>query len=82
MHVKEIYVIFIHLFDSGMNIVDHWFKQEKKKGGGVNFISEFYSQINVMFRQFKEKNKKMLRLKLKSALKIEQYQWFCKWDLF
>ena len=25
-----------------------------------------------MFRQFKEKNKKMLRLKLKSALKIEQ----------
>jgi hypothetical protein len=25
-----------------------------------------------MFRQFKEKNKKWLRLKLKSALKIEQ----------
>ena len=25
-----------------------------------------------MFRQFKEKNKKLLRLKLKSALKIEQ----------
>jgi hypothetical protein len=25
-----------------------------------------------MFRQFKEKNKKNLRLKLKSALKIEQ----------
>jgi NhaP-type Na+/H+ or K+/H+ antiporter len=44
MHVKEIY-IFIHLFDSG---------------------------INVMFRQFKEKNKNLLRLKLKSALKIEQ----------
>jgi hypothetical protein len=25
-----------------------------------------------MFRQFEEKNKKMLRLKLKSALEIEQ----------
>jgi hypothetical protein len=25
-----------------------------------------------MFRQFKEKNKKLLRLKLRSALKIEQ----------
>ena len=25
-----------------------------------------------MFRQFKEKNKNLLRLKLKSALKIEQ----------
>ena len=38
----------------------------------MNFICEFYSQINVMFRQFKEKNKNLLRLKLKSALKIEQ----------
>jgi hypothetical protein len=28
--------------------------------------------INVMFRQLKEKNKNLLRLKLKSALKIEQ----------
>jgi hypothetical protein len=40
--------------------------------GVVNFICEFYSLINVMFRQFKEKNKNLLRLKLKSALKIEQ----------
>ena len=30
-----------------------------------------------MFRQFKEKNKNLLRLKFKSALKIE-HQWFCK----
>ena len=30
-----------------------------------------------MFRQFKEKNKNLLQLKLKSALKIE-HQWFCK----
>jgi hypothetical protein len=27
-----------------------------------------------MFRQFKEKNKKLLRLKLKSALKIELWE--------
>ena len=70
MHVKEIYVIFIHLFDSGILLIIDLNK--KKKRGGVNFISEFYSSINVMFRQFKEKNKKMLRLKFKSALKIEQ----------
>ena len=41
MHVKEMYVKFIHLFDSRI-LVDHWFKQEKReKGGGwilfVNF---------------------------------------------
>jgi hypothetical protein len=35
-----------------------------------------------MFRRFKEKNKKLLRLKLKSALKIEQISVVCKWDLF
>jgi hypothetical protein len=62
MHVKEI--CYIYSFD-------HWFKQEKR-GKGVNFICEFYSWINVMFRQYKEKNKNLLRLKLKSALKIEQ----------
>jgi hypothetical protein len=61
MHVKEIYVIFIHLFDSGiLLIIDlNKKKREKKKRGG-NFIYEFYSLINVMFRQFKEKNKNML----------------------
>jgi hypothetical protein len=42
----------------------------------VNFICEFYSYINVMFRQFKEENKNLLRLKLKSALKIEQISGF------
>ena len=68
MHVKEIYAIFIHLFDSGILLIIDL----NKKKGGVNFIIEFYSQIYVMFRQFKEKNKKLLRLKLKSALKIEQ----------
>ena len=39
MHVKEIYVIFIHLFDSGIVLI---IDLSKKKGGG-NFISEFYS---------------------------------------
>jgi hypothetical protein len=61
-------VIFIHLFDSGILLIIDL----NKKKGGVNFICEFYSWINVMFRQFKEKNKNLLRLKLKSALKIEQ----------
>jgi hypothetical protein len=46
-------------------------KQEKREKGGI-LLCEFYSLINVMFRQFKEKNKNLLRLKLKSALKIEQ----------
>jgi hypothetical protein len=35
-------------------------------------LVNLHRKINVMSRQFKEKNKKMLRLKLKSALKIEQ----------
>jgi hypothetical protein len=38
----------------------------------VIWDSQNQSLINVMFRQFKEKNKNLLRLKLKSALKIEQ----------
>jgi hypothetical protein len=73
MHVKEIYVLFIHLFDSGILLIIDLNKKKGKKGGrGVNFICEFYSKINVMFRKFKEKNKNLLRLKFKSALKIEQ----------
>jgi hypothetical protein len=45
MHVKEIYVIFIPLFDSGiLLIIDLNKKKGKtKRGGGVNFICEFYS---------------------------------------
>ena len=40
MHVKEIYVIFIHLFDSGiLLIIDLNKKKRRKKGGGG---SEFY----------------------------------------
>jgi hypothetical protein len=38
MHVKEIYVIFIHLFDSGiLLIIDLNKKKGEKRGGG-----EFY----------------------------------------
>ena len=42
MHEKEIYVTFIHLFDSGILLI---IDLNKKKGqkGGVNFICEFYS---------------------------------------
>jgi hypothetical protein len=44
MHVKEIYVIFIHLFDSGiLLIIDLNKKKKGKRGGGMHFICEFYS---------------------------------------
>ena len=42
MHVKEIYVIFVHLFDSGILLIIDLIKKRGKKGGG-NFICEFYS---------------------------------------
>jgi hypothetical protein len=35
MHVKEIYVIFIHLFDSGILLIIDLSK--KKRGGGGDF---------------------------------------------
>jgi hypothetical protein len=41
MRVKEIYVIFIHLFDSGILLIIDLNKKKGKKGGGVNFICEF-----------------------------------------
>ena len=34
MHVKEIYVIFIHLFDSGILLITDLNKKKGKKGGG------------------------------------------------
>jgi hypothetical protein len=40
MHVKEIYVIFIHLFDSGILLtIDLNKKKGKKKGGGILFVN-------------------------------------------
>jgi hypothetical protein len=37
MHVKEIYVIFIHLFDSGILLIID-LNKKKGKQGEVNFI--------------------------------------------
>jgi hypothetical protein len=42
MHVKEIYVIFIHLFDSGILLIIDLNKKKGKKGGG-----EFYLRIDI-----------------------------------
>jgi hypothetical protein len=42
----------------------------KTKNHGYRGPGFFFIKINVMFRQFKEKNTNLLRLKLKSALKI------------
>ena len=43
MHVKEIYVIFIHLLDSGILLIIDLNKKKGGKKGGMNFICEFYS---------------------------------------
>jgi hypothetical protein len=46
MHVKEIYVIFIHLFDSGiLLIIDLNKKKRKKRGGGILFVN-YYLETN------------------------------------
>ena len=37
MHVKEIYVIFIHLFDSGILLIIDLNKKKKGKVGGGEF---------------------------------------------
>jgi hypothetical protein len=36
MHVKEIYVIFIHLFDPGILLIIDLNKKKGKKGGGAS----------------------------------------------
>ena len=41
MHVKEIYVIFIHLFDSGILLIIDLNKKKKGNRGG-DFFCEFY----------------------------------------
>jgi hypothetical protein len=38
MHVKEIYVIFIHLFDSGILLIIDLNKKKRKKGGPYLFL--------------------------------------------
>ena len=50
MHVKEIYVIFIHLFDSGiLLIIDLNKKKGKKGGGGILFVNFTVKEIYVIF---------------------------------
>ena len=43
MHVKEMYVIVINLFDSGILLIIDLNKKKREKGGEMNFICEFYS---------------------------------------
>ena len=43
MHVKEIYVIFIHLFDSGILLIIDLIKKKGKRGG--DFICELVNEI-------------------------------------
>ena len=43
MHVKEMYVIVIHLFDSRILLIIDLNKEKREKGGEMNFICEFYS---------------------------------------
>jgi hypothetical protein len=42
MNVKEIYAIFIHVFDYGILLIIDVNKKKGEKGGG-DFICEFYS---------------------------------------
>ena len=42
MHVKEIYVIFIHLFDSGILLIIDSNKKKGKKGGGEFYLNKCY----------------------------------------
>ena len=39
MHAKEIYVIFIHLFDSGILLIIDLNKKKKKGGGGILLVN-------------------------------------------
>jgi hypothetical protein len=41
MHVTEIYVIFIHLFDSGILLIIDLNKKKGKKGGGAILFVNF-----------------------------------------
>ena len=43
MYVKEIYAIFIHLFDSAISLIIDVNKKKGGKGGGGGGGGEFYS---------------------------------------
>ena len=56
MHVKEIYVIFIHLFDSGiLLIIDLNKKKRRKKGGGWIVFVNFTVKQMLCFDSLKRK---------------------------
>jgi hypothetical protein len=40
MHVKEIYVIFIHLLDSGKLLIIDLNKKKRERGGGILFVTQ------------------------------------------
>jgi hypothetical protein len=42
MHIKEIYVIFIHLFDSGILLIIDSNKKKGKKGGDECYLNKCY----------------------------------------
>jgi hypothetical protein len=48
MHVKEIYFIFIHLFDSGILLIIDLNKKKGKKGEIIN--SDFLFKINLIYK--------------------------------
>ena len=48
MHVKEIYVIFIHLFDSGILLIID-LNKEKRGGGWILFVNFTVKEIYVIF---------------------------------
>jgi hypothetical protein len=58
MHVKEIYVIFIHLFDSGILLIFDLNKKkgEKGGGGGILFVNFTVKQM-LCFDSLKRKIK-------------------------
>jgi hypothetical protein len=56
MHVKEIYVIFIHLFDSGILLIIDLNKKKGKKGGGILFVN-FTVKLMLCFDSLKRKIK-------------------------
>jgi hypothetical protein len=60
------------LFDSGILLIIDLNKKKGKKGGGVEFYLWILQLNKCCFDSLKRKIKKLLRLKLKSALKIEQ----------
>jgi hypothetical protein len=64
MHVKQIYVIFIHLIDSGILLIIDLNKIKGEKGGGILFVNFTVRQM-LCFDSLK---RNVLRLKLKSAL--------------